>query len=57
MDAKWIIENWLYDAAVNLMDDEIREKLHGEIAPCTDYEFLVAYMKEHEKKYGKEFEI
>jgi len=57
MTAKWIIENGYYEAAVNLMDDEIREELHNEMAPCTDLEFLEAYMERHEEKYGKEFEI
>ena len=57
MTAKWIIENGYYEAAVNLMDDKIREELHNEMAPCTDLEFLEAYMKRHEEKYGEEFEI
>lgn len=57
MTAKWIIENGYYEAAVNLMDDEIREELHNEMAPCTDLEFLEAYMERHEEKYGEEFEI
>lgn len=55
--AKEIIENGYYDAAVNLMDDEIREELHNEIAPCSDLEFLEAYMKAHEEKFGEEFKI
>jgi hypothetical protein len=57
MTAKWIIEIGYYEAAVNLMDDEIREELHNEMAPCTDLEFLEEYMKRHEEKYGEEFEI
>lgn len=57
MTAKWIIENGYYEAAVNLMDDEIREELHNEMAPCTDLEFLEAYMERHKEKYGTEFEI
>ena len=28
------------------MDDEIREKLHGQLAPCTPDEFLEAYLAE-----------
>ena len=31
------------DAIVVLMDDVIREKVHGELAPCTNREFLVRY--------------
>ena len=46
-----------FDAAVNMMDDEIREKLHNELAPCTDQEFMDAYAEAHEAKYGERFEI
>ena len=57
MTAKEIIENGLYDAAVNLMDDEIREAIHAEMAPCTEEEFLEEYMKRHEEKYNEQFTI
>ncbi len=46
-----------YDAAVNLMDDEIREELHNELAPCTEQEFLDAYLDRHESRYGEQFTI
>ena len=46
-----------FNACVQLMDNEIREKLHGKIGGCTEQEFLDAYCEEHEEKYGKEFEI
>lgn len=46
-----------YDAAVMLMDDEIRESLHFEIAPCTEQEFFTAYEKAHAEKYGEEWEL
>lgn len=47
-----------FDAAVNLMDDEIREDLHNKMAPCTDQEFLDAYAKAHADKYdGEAFEV
>lgn len=47
-----------FDAAVNLMDDDIREDLHNKMAPCTDQEFLDAYAKAHADKYdGEEFEV
>lgn len=29
-----------WDAIVNLMDDDIREEVHGLLAPCTKREFL-----------------
>lgn len=46
-----------FDAAVNLMDDEIREMLHEEIAPCTEQEFFDAYCKAHEDRFGEEWEL
>ena len=47
-----------FDAAVNLMDDEIREDLHNKMAPCSDQEFMDAYMIAHFDKYdGEEFTI
>lgn len=45
-----IIDNGNFDVAVNLMDDEIREDLHQEMAPCNDAEFLAAYMERHAEK-------
>ena len=46
-----------FDAAVAYMDDEIREQLHDEIAPCTEQEFFAAYEIAHEEKYGEEWEL
>lgn len=46
-----------FDAAVVLMDDEIREELHGKLAPCTDQEFFDAYARAHEEKYDEEWEL
>ena len=33
------------DAIVNLMDDDIREKVHFERAPCTEEAFLQRYLQ------------
>lgn len=44
-----------YKAIEALMDDDIREALHAELAPCTDEAFLEAYEKTHHEKYGEEF--
>lgn len=52
-----IIAEGNFEVAVNLMDDEIREQVHAELAPCSELEFLTAYMAEHEKKFGEEFTI
>ena len=46
-----------YNVAVMLMDDEIREELHRELAPCTEQEFFAAYEKAHAEKYGEEWEL
>lgn len=43
-----------FDACVNLMDDEIREELSQEMAPCTEQEFLDAYIERHAEKFGGE---
>jgi len=44
-----------YEAAVNLMDDELREELHNELPPCSRQAFLVEYARRHQAKYGEEF--
>lgn len=46
-----------YNAAVELMDDDIREDLAREMAPCTEQEFFSAYEKAHEEKYGEAWEL
>ena len=46
-----------FEAAVNLMDDEIREALHQSMAPCTEQAFFDAYCEAHEEKYGEDFAI
>lgn len=46
-----------FNAAVSLMDDEIREQLHAEMSPCSEQEFFTAYEKAHEEKYGEEWEL
>ena len=45
-----------FDVAVNLMDAEIREEIHMNLAPCTAQEFFDAYCEAHETKFGEEFE-
>lgn len=39
-----ITDNNLWDAVANMMDDDTREAVHSEIAPCTEAEFLAAYL-------------
>lgn len=45
-----------FDVVVSMMDDDIRESVHAELAPCTEQDFFDAYCKAHEAKYGAEFE-
>lgn len=46
-----------FDVAVNMMDAEICEEIHEEIAPCTEQEFVDEYLKRHKAKYGENFMI
>jgi hypothetical protein len=46
-----------FDGAVNLMDDEIRERLHMDMAPCGEQEFVDAYCHEHEHKFNEIFVV
>lgn len=47
-----------YDAAVEMMDDDLREQLHREMAPCSNQAFYDAYVKAHAAKFnGEKFQI
>ena len=35
----------LWDVVIASMDDETREKVHAELAPCTEKEFLERYLE------------
>jgi hypothetical protein len=57
-DKGYIVERTSdFDCAVSGMDDEIREAVHGDLAPCTDQEFIDEYCKRHEAKYGELFVV
>ena len=45
-----------FDAAVNLMDDDIREELHGK-GIDNEQEFMDAYAAAHEAKFDEEFSV
>lgn len=45
---------YYFDAAVLLMDDEIREALHALMTPCSDQEFMDAYILAHAEKFNGE---
>lgn len=44
-------------AAVELMDDEIREALAAELSPCTYQEFVDAYSAAHLAKFAEIFRV
>lgn len=44
-------------AAAELMDDEIREELAAELAPCTAQAYVDAYSAAHLAKYGEIFQV
>lgn len=46
-----------FDSCVSLMDDDIREQVHADLAPCTEQEFLDAYCERHAEKYGEQFQV
>ena len=50
-------ESLNFAAAVNLMDDDIREQLHDELAPCTPQVFFDAYVSAHAKKFGEDWTL
>lgn len=43
-----IIERNLWDMIVNLMDDDVREAVAYDLAPCTELEFLAEYLRRYE---------
>ena len=44
-----------YEAAAELMDDEIRESICGTVD--SEQEFFTAYENAHAEKYGEEWEL
>ena len=45
-----------FDAAVALMDDEVREAVHAQLSPCSEQAFFAAYEAAHAEKFGEEWE-
>ena len=43
-----------FDAAHNLMDDEICNELSSKLAPCGEQEFVDAYVEAHAAKFDGE---
>lgn len=40
-----INERNMWDVVVDMMDDDIREAVHDDLAPCTEEEFLSEYLR------------
>lgn len=43
------------DVMLGLMDDEIRERVHAELAPCPAQEFFDRYCELHRREFGEDF--
>jgi hypothetical protein len=43
-NAAEILTPAIWAAITSYMDDAIREDVHGDLAPCTEYDFLAAYV-------------
>lgn len=46
-----------FAAAEMLMNEGIREWLNEKLAPCTEQEFLDAYVEAHRKELDEEFKV
>ncbi len=54
-----VINGDTFDMSIvaHYMDDDIKEELHSDMAPCADQEFVDAYVIKHLEKYGEEYAI
>ena len=43
-----------FEAAVNLMDDTLREQVHDDFAPCTNQEFFDRYVEAYKMRFGED---
>lgn len=46
-----------FDVAANLMDDDLCEEIHADLAPCAEQQFFDEYARRHEAKFGEEWEL
>jgi len=42
-----------FEAAVQLMDNGIREAVHADLSPCSEAEFFEAYQRRHATAFGQ----
>ena len=46
-----------FDLFTHYMDDDIRERVAWELAPCTEQEFIDRYVEVHYETYAEEFQV
>jgi hypothetical protein len=46
-----------FEIMSSYMDDELREKVHADLAPCTEEEFMKTYETLHFIKFGENFRL
>lgn len=61
-DTSVYVLNWYgkkidFEAAIELMDNDLRELVHNKYAPCNPQLFFDAYAKLHELVFGEEWEL
>lgn len=56
-DAADVLTGHTWDAIVSVMDDDLLEEIHEDCAPCSNYEFLLEYMRAHAEKFGEPFTV
>jgi len=44
-----------FKAAVNLMDEALREQVHDTFAPCTNQVFFDRYVDAHKMRFGEDW--
>jgi hypothetical protein len=44
-----------FDVAVQYMDDDVRERVHSDVAPCSEDAFWIAYCAAHRERFSEEF--
>lgn len=46
-----------FEECVMRMDNDLREEIHEDMAPCGEQEFLDEYVRRHAEKFVQEFTI
>jgi hypothetical protein len=46
-----------FNIYVNYMDDELRERVAWELAPCSDKDFMDRYVYLHYETFAEEFQV